>query len=143
MERGKEESAQYFRLDPSAVATEPGRFVDSEVDVEPVEFLPGLVFRPLIGKDLMVNFVRYEPHTEAPRHAHAEEQILFVIEGELEVELGDEVRTLGPGEAALIPSNVPHAARTHDGSCLQVDVFHPPRQALLDLMETRRRRASG
>ena len=138
-----EESAQYFRLDPEAVAEEPGRFVDSEVDVEPVEFLPGLVFRPLIGKDVMVNFVRYQPHTEAPRHAHPEEQILFVLEGELEVELGDDVRTLGPGQAALIPSNVPHAARTHDGECLQVDVFHPPRQALLDLIAARRQPASG
>jgi quercetin dioxygenase-like cupin family protein len=106
--------------------------------VEPVEFLPGLVFRPLIGNDLMVNFVRYQPHTEAPRHAHAEEQILFVLEGELEVELGDDVRTLRPGQAALIPPNLPHAARTHDGSCLQVDVFHPRRQALIDLMEARR-----
>ena len=142
MEPGAEESARYFQLDPRAVAAEPGRFVDSEVDVEPVEFLPGLVFRPLIGKDLMVNFVRYQPHTEAPRHAHAEEQILFVVEGELEVELGGEVRTLGPGQAALIPSNVPHAARTHDEPCLQVDVFHPPRQALLELMEARRRRGA-
>jgi quercetin dioxygenase-like cupin family protein len=138
-----EESAQYFRIDPEAVAQAPGRFVDSEVDVEPVEFLPGLVFRPLIGKDVMVNFVRYQPHTEAPRHAHREEQILFVLEGELEVELGGEKRTLGPGQAALIPPNLPHAARTHDGSCLQVDVFHPPRQALLDLMKARRNRTPG
>ena len=75
-----EESAHYFRLDPEAVADEPGRFVDSEVDVEPVEFLPGLVFRPLIGKDLMVNFVRYEPRTVVAEHAHAEQQITFVIE---------------------------------------------------------------
>jgi quercetin dioxygenase-like cupin family protein len=133
-----EESAHYFRLDPDAVAEGPGRFIDTEIDVEPVEFLPGLVFRPLIGNDLMVNFVRYQPHTEAPRHAHAEEQILFVLEGELEVELGDDVRTLRPGQAALIPPNLPHAARTHDGSCLQVDVFHPRRQALIDLMEARR-----
>jgi quercetin dioxygenase-like cupin family protein len=143
MEQGMDEGAQYFRLDPDAVATEPGRFVDTEVDVEPVEFLPGLVFRSLIGKDVMVNFVRYQPHTEAPRHAHKEEQILFVLEGELEVELGDQTRTLRPGQAALIPPNVPHGARTHDGSCLQVDVFHPPRQAFLDLIEGRRRAASG
>jgi unsaturated pyranuronate lyase len=138
-----EESEQYFRLDPDAIATEPGRFVDTELEVEPVEFLPGLVFRSLIGQDVMVNFVRYQPHTEAPRHAHGEEQILFVLEGELEVELGEQKRTLRPGQAALIPPNVPHAARTHDGTCLQIDVFHPPRQAFLDLIEARRRAASG
>lgn len=138
-----EESAHYFRLDPGAVPEGPGRFVNTEVDVEPVEFVPGLSFRPLIGKDLMVNFVSYQPHTEAPRHAHSEEQILFVIEGELEVELGDEKRTLRPGQAALIPPHLPHAARTHDAACLQVDVFHPPRRALLDLMEGREKQASS
>jgi quercetin dioxygenase-like cupin family protein len=138
-----EHGAQYFQIDPEAVAQGPGRFLDSEVDVEPVEIAPGLVFRPLIGQQLMVNFVRYEPHTEAPRHAHSEEQILFVLEGELEVELGEERRTLRPGQAALIPPFVPHGARTHDGGCLQVDVFHPPRQALLDIMGERREATSG
>lgn len=138
-----EQGAHYFQLDPEAVAQGPGRFLDTEVDVEPVEMLPGLVFRPLIGEQLMVNFVRYEPHTEAPRHAHSEEQILFVLEGELEVDLGEERRTLTRGQAALIPPFVPHAARTHDGRCLQVDVFHPRRQALLDLMGEKGQATSG
>jgi quercetin dioxygenase-like cupin family protein len=138
-----DESSRYFQLDPETVARSPGRYVDTGVDVEPVEFVPGLVFRSVIGDELMVNYVSYEPHTEAPRHAHAEEQVLLVLEGELEVDLGEERRTLKPGQVAVIPPFVPHAARTHDGSCVQVDVFHPPRQALLDLMEARRKPASG
>ena len=137
------ESSQYFQFDPDAVAEQPGRYVHLEDEVEPVQFSPGLVFRPVLGKDLMVSFVRYEPHTEAPRHAHSEEQILFVLEGELEVELGDMTRTLRPGQVAVIPAHVPHAARTHDLPCYQVDVFHPPRQGLLDAMEAQRRTAPG
>jgi quercetin dioxygenase-like cupin family protein len=138
-----EPSSQYFQLDPDAVAKSPGRYFDSNVDADPVEFVPGLVFRSMLGEELMVNYVSYEPHTEAPRHAHAEEQILLVLEGELEVELGDEVRTLKPGQAALIPPHVPHAARTHDGTCLQLDVFHPPRKALLDLVNARGKQPAG
>jgi quercetin dioxygenase-like cupin family protein len=133
-----EESERYFRLDPEAVAGEPGRYVDVLTEIEGVEFVPGLVLRPLIGKDLMLSFVSYEPHTEAPRHAHSEEQVLYVLEGELEVELGDETRTLRPGQAAVIPPHVPHAARTYDLPCYQLDVFHPPRQGLLDAMARQR-----
>jgi quercetin dioxygenase-like cupin family protein len=130
-----EESERYFRLDPDGVAEAPGRYVDIVTEIEGVEFVPGLVLRPLVGKDLMLSFVSYDPHTEAPRHAHSEEQVLYVLEGELEVELGDETRTLRPGQAAVIPPHLPHAARTHDLPCYQLDVFHPPRQALLDAME--------
>jgi quercetin dioxygenase-like cupin family protein len=82
----------------------------------------------------MVNFVRFAPHTEAPRHWHDEEQISFVLEGELEFEVGEEKRVVRRGEAIVIPPNVPHAARTHDGTCFEVDVFHPPRQGVLDAM---------
>lgn len=132
-----EESERYFRLDPEGVAEAPGRYVEIVSDVEGLEFLPGLVFRPVLGKDLMLSFVSYEPHTEAPRHAHAEEQILYVLEGELEVDLGDETRVLRPGQAAVIPPHLPHAARTHELPCYQLDVFHPPRQGLLDAMQRR------
>jgi quercetin dioxygenase-like cupin family protein len=52
-------------------------------------------------------------------------------------------RTLRPGQVAVIPAHVPHAARTHDLPCYQVDVFHPPRQGLLDAMEAQRRTAPG
>ena len=44
------------------------------------------------------------------------------------------MRTVRPGEAIVIPPNVPHAARTHDGTCLEMDVFHPPRRGLLEAM---------
>jgi quercetin dioxygenase-like cupin family protein len=82
----------------------------------------------------MVNFVRFEPHTEAPLHWHEEEQITFVLEGELEFEVAGETWMLTRGQAVVIPPNVPHGARTHDGACLEVDVFHPPRRALLETM---------
>jgi quercetin dioxygenase-like cupin family protein len=137
-----DESAKYFQLDPETVAASPGRYVDT-LDVEPVEFVRGLVFRPVLGEELMVNYVSYEPHTDAPRHAHAEEQILLVVEGELEVDLGEERRTLKPGQLAVIPPFVPHAARTHEGTCVQVDIFHPPRQALLDLVQARGNSITG
>jgi quercetin dioxygenase-like cupin family protein len=96
--------------------------------------LPGLRFQPVLGDKLMVNFVQLDPHTEAPVHWHDEEQISIVIEGEFEFEVAGEKQVVKKGQAVVIPANVPHGARTHDSYCLEIDVFYPPRQGLLDAM---------
>jgi len=127
-------SEQYFAAPESGrQPTRPGRFLEPARDVPAVTFVDGLTFHPALGESVMVNMVHFAPHTEAPRHAHDEEQITIVVEGELEFELGDTVRLLRPGMLAVIPPNVPHAARTRDQPSLEYDVFCPPRQALLDL----------
>lgn len=117
-----------------------GRFVKVQ-SIEPVTLLPGLDFRPVLGEDTMVNFVHFAPHTEAPRHAHAEEQIVVVLEGEFDFEIAGEVRTMRPGDVAVVPSWVPHGARTGTTSCYEADVFNPPRETLLDHARTQRERA--
>jgi quercetin dioxygenase-like cupin family protein len=125
--------ARYFAADAEARATVKASFVAWD-GVVPVEIASGLRFQPVLGDGLMVNFVHFEPNTEAPLHWHGEEQISFVVDGELEFEAGGERRTLRRGKAVVIPPNVPHAARTRDGSCFAVDIFHPPRRGLLEAM---------
>jgi quercetin dioxygenase-like cupin family protein len=125
-------SDAYFARDPSLVARDEGRYVDIQGDLRPVEFVPGLEFRPLIGERMLVNFVRYRPHTKAPVHAHEEEQVTFVLEGEFEFNLDGEVRTMASGTAVLVPPGVPHGARTIDSACVEVDVFSPPRRVLVE-----------
>jgi uncharacterized cupin superfamily protein len=45
-------------------------------------------------------------------HSHRTiEEIYFVLEGELEIKLGDDVTTLGRWDAVLIPPGTPRAAR--------------------------------
>lgn len=45
-----------------------------------------------------------------PLHVHREEdEIFFVVAGELKLRLGDETLTAGPGRTALLPRGVPHA----------------------------------
>jgi quercetin dioxygenase-like cupin family protein len=127
------DAAGYFAANEKAQAKGEGNFVTWD-GMDPIEILSGLRFQPVLGEQLMVNFVHFEPHTEAPEHWHDEEQISFVIDGEFEFELAGEKRTVRRGQAVVIPPNVPHAARTFDKSCLEVDVFYPPRQGLLDAM---------
>ena len=50
-----------------------------------------------------------DKHMAVPLHAHSqEEEIWFVLEGEIAFYLGEEVRIGGPGTFVYIPRNVPH-----------------------------------
>lgn len=130
------DAERYFSMDPKrGEAATGGAYVEVDKDVSAVEFVPGLVFRPVVGDQLMANFVRYDPNTVAPLHTHEEEQLTVVIEGELEFDLAGDLRNMRPGMAVVVPPWVPHGARTHDSSCLEIDIFHPPRRALLELTQ--------
>jgi mannose-6-phosphate isomerase-like protein (cupin superfamily) len=76
--------------------------------------------RPMGSTQLGVNVRVLAPHTEhkppgAPDgygHSHRTiEELYFVLEGELNVKLGDEVLALGPRDAVLIGAETPRAVR--------------------------------
>src|SRR5262249_10813334 len=104
--------------------------------ISPIEIVPGLRFQPILGEGLLVNFVSFEPHTEAPMHTHEEEQVVVVLEGEIEFDVDGDVRTLRPGQVVHLPPHLPHAARPTDSPCYEMDIFCPPRRALVALMES-------
>jgi quercetin dioxygenase-like cupin family protein len=124
---------RYFAGDASSRAEAQGKWVRWD-ELDPLEMVPGLTFQPVLGDRLMANVVTFEPNTEAPVHWHDEEQITLVIDGEFEFELAGEARIMRRGDAVAIPPNVPHGARTHDSTCLELDVFHPPRRGVLEAM---------
>jgi unsaturated pyranuronate lyase len=125
------EAEQHFTTHADGTPTAPGRYVDVGA-IESVAFLPGLRFQPVLGERTMMNFVSFEPNTEAPMHVHEEEQIVLVLEGEFEFEIDGDVRTMHVGDVAVVPSWVPHGARTRDMACREIDVFNPPRASLLE-----------
>lgn len=134
-----EKAATYFAHDAPAEGAPEGTGTWHELDaIDPVAFVPGLLMRPVVGDRMLVNFVTYAPGTVVPVHAHEEEQVTFVLEGEFEFELDGEVRTVRPGMVAHIPPHVPHGARTLEAPCTQVDVFAPPRRVLLEALAAAR-----
>jgi len=128
------DAASHFTTEALGERGGDGRYVNVDA-LEPVEFLPGLGFRPVLGQRAMTNFVSFEPGTTAPRHVHSEEQIVIVLDGEFTFDLDGDVRTMRRGDVAVVPSWVPHGAWTTDSHCLEIDVFCPPRQSLLKLAE--------
>jgi quercetin dioxygenase-like cupin family protein len=130
-----DDAALHFAEEAAGEPTATGRYVHVDT-ITPTEFVPGLGFRPVLGERAMANFVNFAPGVEAPRHVHEEEQIVIVLDGEFTFDLDGDVRTMRRGDVAVVPAWVPHGAWTTGSSCLEVDVFCPPRKTLLALADS-------
>src|SRR5215510_14595026 len=52
------------------------------------------------------------PGISVPRHKHTrEDESYYILSGELEVIVGDEVFVLKPGDSLMAPRNIPHQLR--------------------------------
>ena len=134
----RDDDSGYFFTGPEAEADpdDPPRFLrvpDDVLGLHPAG--PGLTLRPVFGRNLTMSFVAMEPHSEAPVHQHAEEQMGTIIEGSYEFELAGEKRVVRKGDVYVVPPWVPHGAVTHDEPVLALDVFSPPRAGFRELME--------
>ncbi|HMB68210.1 MAG TPA: cupin domain-containing protein [bacterium] len=91
------------------------------------ELAKGFHARMVHGEGMTVAHWRVEAGAELPMHAHPHEMIVNLLEGELEITVGQEKRVLHAGGIAVIPGNVPHGvtART---ACRILDVWHPVRE---------------
>jgi len=97
-------------------------------DVEPVEMVPGVWRRTLSwGERLMVVQVTLEEGTVVPTHRHPHEQITYVIEGELSMDVEGRTYVLGAGDSLLFPADAEHGA-TALKRTLVIDTFSPPRE---------------
>jgi mannose-6-phosphate isomerase-like protein (cupin superfamily) len=65
------------------------------------------------GRDGIAVLERLAPHADSPPlHIHYDEdEVFYVLEGELRIQAGDADARIGPGEAMLAPSGIPHTYR--------------------------------
>lgn len=63
----------------------------------------------------------FAPHA----HAHSE-QVLYVVEGEAKVRLGDEERRIGPGAVVVVPKDVVHSIENSGDDQLVVMMVSAP-----------------
>lgn len=84
--------------------------------VELFEFRPGVRIHAAGGEQVLVCRVRYEAGFGVGAHAHEHtEQVMVVTEGELELTVAGETRTLRAGDWAVINRGVEHSVRTESG----------------------------
>jgi quercetin dioxygenase-like cupin family protein len=104
-------------------------------DKMPRESVSPLLERRLItGDRMMIAHVYLKKGCIVPKHSHENEQITYILEGELKFWIGEdqnEIVHVKAGEVLMIPSNVPHQAEAIVDT-LDVDIFDPPRQDWLN-----------
>jgi quercetin dioxygenase-like cupin family protein len=63
------------------------------------------------GREVIQVRVDFDPGYVSPMHAHPGEEIIYVIEGTLEYEIGGETAKVKPGDVLFVPAGTPHLAR--------------------------------
>ena len=73
------------------------------------EFVDGVRLHAIGGDQVLLCRVQYEPGKQVPWHKHDEsEQVMLVLEGEVEMTIEDETRTLGPGDVVVVNRGLHH-----------------------------------
>jgi|SRR5215468_11613403 quercetin dioxygenase-like cupin family protein len=63
------------------------------------------------GREVVQVRVDFDPGYVAPRHTHPGEEIIYVLEGMLEYEIGGNLVTVKAGDVLFVPAATPHSAK--------------------------------
>ena len=77
---------------------------------------------------MLLSLVEIDANSEVLRHVHPHEQAGILVEGEMEMGIGGEVKLLKPGDMYIIPGNVEHYAKCGATAAKALDIFSPVRQ---------------
>lgn len=101
-------------------------FINTE-DILPREIAPGFFGKFIHSEKMSIAYWEAKQDAEIPLHQHMHEMMVNVIEGKLQLTVGEETRILEFGTIALIPGHVPHKAKALT-DCKIIDVFYPVRE---------------
>jgi quercetin dioxygenase-like cupin family protein len=83
---------------------------------EPFEFVDGVRLHAIGGEQVLLCRVRYEPGKQVPWHAHEDtEQVMFVVDGEVEMTIEDETSTLRSGDVVVVNRGLRHKLYSERG----------------------------
>src|SRR5438874_8365998 len=89
---------------------------------------PGVHIKTCSADKMMLSVVDLEPHAVVEEHAHPHEQVGMVLAGRATFFIGNEEKTLQPGDLYRIPGNVRHKVIVLDQPTRALDVFYPVRE---------------
>ena len=67
--------------------------------------LPGLRIRAPFGENLMLSYLEFDRDAVVPFHSHPHEQGGIVLQGKIELTIGDDARIVGPGRCTSFPQH--------------------------------------
>jgi quercetin dioxygenase-like cupin family protein len=95
------------------------------------KLIDGIIGQYVHGNSTTLGLVTIEEGSHLPLHHHPHEQITYMLDGKLKMQIGDEEVVLESGHAQVIPSNTPHSAVALT-ACILIDVFSPVREDYRD-----------
>ena len=101
--------------------------MDHIKNIKPKELKPGINGYYTHGEQMTFGYVELEKGSVVPMHSHVQEQITYILEGELDMIIGGEKCLLTAGMYHVIGSNVPHSAIANT-DCKVIDAFGPVRE---------------
>lgn len=96
-------------------------------DIPPKILVPGITGYYAHGGKMTFGYVELEAGSSIPLHQHEQEQITYIIEGEIDMQIGGEPCLLTGGMYQVIASGVPHSAVAKT-ACKVIDAFSPVRE---------------
>ena len=90
-------------------------FIDIH-DHPEVELAPGARARTPFGERVMLSRLELDADSVVPTHHHPHEQAGMLLEGEMELTIGDETRLCRPGDMFIIPGGVSHRVSQEEPS---------------------------
>ena len=76
------------------------------------EFRPGIWSKVESGTNLTMAIMEIAPDKEGAAHSHPFDQCGVVVEGEIEISIGNEKKLLKPMETYFIPAGIKHNWKT-------------------------------
>lgn len=101
--------------------------MNSIKDIPAKEIVKGIFGHYIHGEELTFGYVEIKAGSNLPEHQHSQEQITYILKGQLNMMIGGESCPLSAGMYYVIPSNVPHSA-VANVDCIAIDVFTPVRE---------------
>ena len=85
-------------------------FVDTS-KIAAVSRKPGWYGRQFDSPSMTFVHYKFDAGASIHRHAHEQEEVWHIVEGELEIFIGGETRVVGPGFVGIVPANTLHEVK--------------------------------
>jgi len=84
--------------------------------VEKYEFVDGVRIHAIGGEQVLLCRVTYDPGKRVPLHRHeATEQVMFIVEGAVDMAIEGEWRTLSAGDVVVVNRGLEHELYSEEG----------------------------
>lgn len=101
-------------------------------DKVPIENIgEGIDRQMIVGQNLMICRLTFDPLVVTPEHTHPHEQMTLVVKGKVQFSVDGSPVIARPGDVLHFPPNNRHGATMLDEEVVLIDIFSPIREDFL------------